>query len=97
MSAPQITVEELLAEAERLSQRSAIQGTEGATCAELGERMGFGNERIRKILKVAIDNGMMECRHVPRRNMAGNLVRVPAYFPIHKKPDGKTAIRKVGK
>lgn len=61
------------------SQTTATGRGEGMTSSELAEKMGFGQDKVRKLLKMAVASGKCRVTRKTVQTMAGTNTVVPSY------------------
>lgn len=61
------------------SQATATGRGEGMTSSELAEKMGFGQDKVRKLLKMAVASGQCRVTRKTVQTMAGTNTVVPSY------------------
>ena len=61
------------------SQATATGRGEGLTSSELAEKMGFGQDKVRKLLKMAVASGQCRVTRKTVQTMAGTNTVVPSY------------------
>ena len=61
------------------SQSTATGRGEGMTSSELAEKMGFGQDKVRKLIKMAIAGGKCRVTRKTVRTMAGTNTVVTSY------------------
>lgn len=82
-----ITLDELLAEFNRLDQKQAVQGY---TFRELKEKVGYGEEKMKDLIRRGISEGLIKSARAGRMAIDGTMRPVPVYaFVPPVKPKGK--------
>lgn len=61
------------------SQATATGKGEGLTSSELAEKMGFGQDKVRRLLKMAVAVGKCRVTRKTVQTMAGTNTVVPSY------------------
>ena len=61
------------------NQATATGRGEGMTSSELAEKMGFGQDKVRKLLKMAVASGKCRVTRKTVQTMAGTNTVVPSY------------------
>ena len=61
------------------SQATATGRGEGMTSSELAEKMGFGQDKVRRLLKRAVNEGKCRATRKTIRNIAGTESVVTSY------------------
>lgn len=61
------------------SQATATGRGEGMTSSELAEKMGFGQDKVRKLLKMAVASGKCRVTRKTVQTMTGTNTVVPSY------------------
>ncbi len=74
----QITRDDIV-EALRNAMQEVGPGEEGMTVAELREKMGKGEEVVRRCIKALLAQGKAKVVTVRRTDMAGRITSVPGY------------------
>ena len=74
-----VTIDQLLAEMQRLSARDY---PDGMSTSDLCERMGKSPETVRKLLRKAIAAGLVAAKMTSRPSISGVMHTLPVYVPL---------------
>lgn len=76
-----ITIEQLMAELERVSNQNA----EGETMDEMRARLGIGTNKLYRQLRVLVDQGRVVVGRRMEKNIIGSCKVVPCYRVVPKR------------
>lgn len=77
-----ITLEEIVAEYERLIKR---ESPHGLTTEEIRKLTNWPLHQVNRFINNSLDAGLMECRHETRQDRAGNWRKRPVYVWLKRK------------
>ena len=78
-----ITINEIIADIQRLEKLKDKNNT-GWTSIEIAKWTNLSERQVQKFIRVGIENGLLGCKRELRKNVLGEYVRKPVYFPIKK-------------
>lgn len=82
-----ITLDEMLAEYQRLSARDAPKT--GLTSTEIRRMTGWSNHKVNRFIDDAMAQGKMVCEYHPRRQRDGVTKRRAVYVIVKRGANGK--------
>jgi len=87
--AEKITVDEWIAEIEKLSQEPNT--TDGFTSTELSAALGYGGDKVRKILVALLTRGKIAPTVIRRTSVLDNITRPVRGYALVKAKKGRAA------